>query len=98
MVNNKKTIKEIADIWKEDKRQYVKQSTMAVYLLSLENHLLPIFGGKMEVTEEEVQAFALDKLNHGLSQKKYQGHAHCFKNGGSFRREARLAQSCRVES
>ena len=69
MVNNKKTIKEIADIWKEDKRQYVKQSTMAVYLLSLENHLLPIFGGKMEVTEEEVQAFALDKLNHGLSQK-----------------------------
>lgn len=69
MVNNKKTIKEIADIWKEDKRQYVKQSTMAVYLLSLENHLLPIFGGKMEVTEEEVQVFALDKLNHGLSQK-----------------------------
>lgn len=69
MVNNKKTIKEIADIWKEDKRQYVKQSTMAVYLLSLENHLLPVFGGKMEVTEEEVQAFALDKLNHGLSQK-----------------------------
>lgn len=69
MVNNKKTIKEIADIWKEDKRQYVKQSTMAVYLLSLKNHLLPFFGGKMEVTEEEVQAFALDKLNHGLSQK-----------------------------
>ena len=69
MVNNKKTIKEIVDIWKEDKRQYVKQSTMAVYLLSLENHLLPVFGGKMEVTEEEVQAFALDKLNHGLSQK-----------------------------
>ena len=24
---------------------------------------------KMEVTEEEVQAFALDKLNYGLSQK-----------------------------
>lgn len=69
MVNNKKTIKEIADIWKEDKRQYVKQSTMAVYLLSLENHLLPVFGGKMKVTEEEVQVFALDKLNHGLSQK-----------------------------
>lgn len=70
MVNNKKTIKEIADIWKEDKRLYVKQSTMAVYLLSLENHLLPIFGGKMEVTEEEVQAFALDKFNHRLSQER----------------------------
>ena len=38
MVNNKKTIKEIADIWKEDKRQYVKQSTMAVFF---PNHLSP---------------------------------------------------------
>ena len=82
MVNNKKTIKEIADIWKEDKRQYVKQSTMAVYLLSLENHLLPVFGGKMEVTEEEVQAFALDKLNHGLSQKSINTIPEIFRSGG----------------
>ncbi len=69
MVTNKKTIKEIADFWKKDKRQYVKQSTMAVYLLSLENHILPAFGSKMEVTEEDVQTFALEKLNNGLSQK-----------------------------
>lgn len=69
MVTNKKTIKEIANFWKEDKRQYVKQSTMAVYLLSLENHILPAFGSKMGVTEEDVQAFALEKLNGGLSQK-----------------------------
>lgn len=69
MVTNKKTIKEIANFWKEDKRQYVKQSTMAVYLLSLENHILPVFGSKMGVTEEDVQAFALEKLSGGLSQK-----------------------------
>lgn len=69
MVTNKKTIKEIANFWKEDKRQYVKQSTMAVYLLSLENHILPAFGSKMGVTEEDVQAFALEKLSGGLSQK-----------------------------
>ena len=69
MITNKKTIKEIANFWKEDKRQYVKQSTMAVYLLSLENHILPAFGSKMGVTEEDVQAFALEKLNGGLSQK-----------------------------
>ena len=69
MVTNKKTIKEIANFWREDKRQYVKQSTMAVYLLSLENHILPAFGSKMGVTEEDVQAFALEKLNGGLSQK-----------------------------
>ena len=35
---NNKTIREIAVAWKEYKRPYVKQSTMAAYLLILENH------------------------------------------------------------
>lgn len=65
----KKTIREIAYAWKEDKRQYVKQSTMAVYLLSLENHILPFFGAFTEITEENAQSFALDKLRVGLCQK-----------------------------
>ena len=29
----KKTIKEISVLWKEDKKQYVKQSTFAAYVL-----------------------------------------------------------------
>ena len=41
---NKKTIREIAEAWKEYKRPYVKQSTMAAYVLILENHVLPEFG------------------------------------------------------
>ena len=39
-----KTIREIAAAWKEYKRPYVKQSTMAAYVLILENHILPHFG------------------------------------------------------
>ena len=40
----KKSIREIAMAWREDKRPYVKQSTFAAYMLILENHLLPYFG------------------------------------------------------
>lgn len=69
MNTDKKTIREIAVSWKEDKRQYVKQSTMAVYLLSLQNHILPVFGGKTELAEEDVQEYVLEKLRHGLSKK-----------------------------
>ena len=33
-----KTIREISDAWREDKRPYVKLSTLAAYMLILENH------------------------------------------------------------
>ena len=57
---NNKTIREIAVAWKEYKRPYVKQSTMAAYLLILENHLLPAFGEKDSLPEQSVQSFVLD--------------------------------------
>lgn len=63
------TIREIADAWKKEKRPYVKQSTFAAYMLTLENHLLPYFGDMTELSEPTVQAFVLDKLNGGLSIK-----------------------------
>lgn len=44
----KKTIKEISVLWKEDKKQYVKQSTFAAYVLILENHIYPTFGEMYE--------------------------------------------------
>ena len=65
----KKTIREVAALWKSDKQQYVKQSTMSAYALILENHILPAFGEKSHLAEDDVQAFALQKLNDGLSQK-----------------------------
>lgn len=66
---NKKTIREIAEAWKEYKRPYVKQSTMAAYVLILENHILPEFGDNDSLHEHEVQAFVLKKIEHGLSVK-----------------------------
>lgn len=66
---NKKTIREIVEAWKEYKRPYVKQSTMAAYVLILENHVLPEFGDNDSLHEHDVQAFVLKKIEHGLSAK-----------------------------
>lgn len=64
-----KTIREIAVAWKEYKRPYVKQSTMAAYVLILENHIIPYFGDSDSLHEKEVQAFVLQKLGSGLNTK-----------------------------
>ena len=64
-----KTIREIAAAWKEYKRPYVKQSTMAAYVLILENHILPTFGEDNSLPEQSVQAFVLHKIEIGLSTK-----------------------------
>lgn len=64
-----KTIREIAAAWKEYKRPYVKQSTMAAYVLILENHILPTFGEDNTLPEHSVQAFVLHKIESGLSTK-----------------------------
>lgn len=62
-------LSEIITLWKEDKRQYVKRSTFAAYTLLIENHILPSFGEMAFVEEQDVQAFVLQKLDEGLSQK-----------------------------
>lgn len=64
-----KTIREVSELWKQDKRMFVKSSTIAVYTLHLENHLLPKFGNKKTLQEQEVQDFVLECLRKGLSQK-----------------------------
>ena len=64
-----KSISQIADLWKEEKRQFVKKSTFAAYSLIVETHLQPAFGNLTAVTEKDVQDFVLQKLNGGLSQK-----------------------------
>ena len=64
-----KNISQIAGLWKEEKRQFVKKSTFAAYSLIVETHLQPAFGNLTAVTEKDVQDFVLHKLNGGLSQK-----------------------------
>lgn len=68
-MEKKRTIREVSALWKADKKQYVKQSTLSAYTLILENHILPEFGDKMKLTETDVQEFTLRKLQSGLSQK-----------------------------
>ncbi len=64
------SFREISSLWKEEKRKYVKLSTISAYAIILENHLLPAFGDKSKAIEEiDVQEFVFDKLNAGLSQK-----------------------------
>lgn len=69
MTTEKKSISEIAECWKRDKKAFVKLSTYSAYLLILENHILPHFGHMTDVREFDVQAFAMQKLQEGLCQK-----------------------------
>ena len=66
---NKKQLSEVIALWKADKKNYVKKSTFSAYVLLIENHLLPSFGNQYEIQEADVQAFVLQKLEAGLSQK-----------------------------
>lgn len=69
MVQQRKTIREAALLWTDDKRQYVKRSTISAYLLILENHINPEFGDEYGLKEEDIQDFAMKKLRQGLSRK-----------------------------
>lgn len=64
-----KTINQITEEWKEEKKKYVKKSTYAAYQLLFQNHIKPYFGDLYEVNEEKVQQFVFDKLDAGLSEK-----------------------------
>lgn len=68
-MQNQKCITEIAGLWAENKRLFVKKSTLSAYLLLIENHLNPAFGKERKITENEIQEFVFKKLEKGLSQK-----------------------------
>ena len=59
----------VAELWKADKKQYVKKSTYAAYCLLIQSHLLPDLGEKEDIREEDVQRLVNRKLESGLSQK-----------------------------
>lgn len=62
-------ISKVIDLWKKDKKQYVKKSSYSAYMLLIENHLLPSFGNQLSVEESDIQEFVFRKLDEGLSQK-----------------------------
>lgn len=68
-MNKNKIISEIIQLWKIDKKQYIKSSSFSAYALLIENHLIPAFGARSELSEADVQAFVHQKLAAGLGQK-----------------------------
>jgi integrase len=68
-MEDQKKIVEIIDLWKMDKKKYVKKSSYSAYMLLIENHLLPVFGDQYNIEESDVQTFVFQKLDEGLSQK-----------------------------
>jgi len=68
-MKEQKQLSEVINLWKTDKKQYVKKSSFSAYMLLIENHLLPVFGERSVVEEADVQAFVFQKLETGLSQK-----------------------------
>ena len=62
-------IKDIAVMWKDDKKKFVKESTYSAYCLLLTNHIIPFFGNKEEIVEVDVQDFVFRSLEKGLSEK-----------------------------
>lgn len=68
-MEQKTTFSKVAELWKADKKQYVKKSTYAAYALLIQSHLLPELGEQDEISEESVQSFVNQKLESGLSQK-----------------------------
>ena len=62
-------IKDIAVLWRDNKKQFVKESTYSAYCLLLTNHIIPFFGDKEEFIEDDVQQFVLESLKDGLSEK-----------------------------
>lgn len=68
-MTTKKSFSQIVELWKTDKKQYVKKSSFSAYVLLIENHLLPAFGSLPKIEEYRVQQFVFQKLEQGLSQK-----------------------------
>src|SRR5690606_34043845 len=68
-MNEQKQLSEVIELWKTNKKQYVKKSSFAAYMLLIENHLLPVFGDNFLIEETDVQNFVFKKLESGLSHK-----------------------------
>lgn len=60
---------QVASLWKEHKRKYVKDSTYATYIVLCNSHILPAFGEGSVPDEPAVQAFVNGLLERGYALK-----------------------------
>ncbi len=68
-MNKQLKIKDIIELWKKVKVQYVKRSTYVTYVVLLNKHIVPFFGEKEEINNIDMQNFILIKLDEKLSMK-----------------------------
>ncbi len=78
------TFRDIAELWKENRRRVVKHSTYCAYALILKTHLIPTFAESTSISENEVQQFAFKKLETGLSKKTVHDIIAVLKSVGRF--------------
>lgn len=59
--------KDLLNNWLEDQRTYQKYSTYSLYCNIVQNHIIPDLGeyDTDELTTEKIQAYALEKIDHG---------------------------------
>lgn len=59
--------KDLLNEWLEDQRTYQKYSTYSLYYNIVQNHIIPDLGecDIDELTTERIQAYALEKIDHG---------------------------------
>lgn len=69
----KMDFKTVSNLWINDKKLYVRQSTSAVYAFVLNRYLLPNFEEMESLTEEDVQQFILNAFKNGLSRNYIKG-------------------------
>lgn len=62
-------IRSICSLWKKEKENHVKSSTMAAYSLILGRHIFPFFNSNTDITERRVKEFIDEKIKEGLSIK-----------------------------
>ncbi len=62
-------IKDIVNLWKEEKKRYVKQSTYVTYVALVDKHIVSYFGEKEKILDEDIQSFILNKIDEKLTQK-----------------------------
>lgn len=62
-------LKEVFPLWYNEKKRFVKKSTISSYVLLFEKHINPIFGEKESINEKSVQNFVFSKLDENLGHK-----------------------------
>lgn len=67
------SFKDVCRLWKQEKKLYVKTSTMAAYSLTIQNHLEPWFRELDGVTSQSVQRMVDAKLKDGLGTTTIKG-------------------------